>query len=364
MLLSVLDQSPVPEGSSPADALRHSLELAVLADRLGYHRYWCAEHHASPFQAGAAPAIMIGQILERTWGIRVGSGGVLLPYYSPFRVAEVFRVLHALYPGRVDLGVGKAHLSKDPVVRALRRDAADPHGRNDFLDKVRELRAFLLGGGFPPGHPYEGLRPSPDMPGAPEMWVLGSSVSSAEATARLGLPYAYAHFLGPDHTAQAVDRYREAFQPHVVNGETTSEPRVVLGLGVYCADTEAEARELFAGHRLFRHRMERGILRPVPSPRQAIDELGADVALAPDPGPGHPEHDPYVRNAVGSVEQVHERISTLARDLHVDEVIVVNSIHDHKARLRCYELLADAFDLRPRTAPVRPTSERPQKGTS
>ncbi|OUD02673.1 hypothetical protein CA983_13675 [Streptomyces swartbergensis] len=196
MLLSVLDQSPVPEGSSPADALRHSLELAVLADRLGYHRYWCTEHHASPFQAGAAPAIMIGQILERTTGIRVGSGGLLLPYYSPFLDAEVFRVLHALYPGRVDLGVGKAHLSKAPSGAALRRDTADPHGQNDFLDKVRELRAFLFGGGFPPGHSYKGLRLTPDMPAAPEMWVLGSSVSSAESTARLGLPYAYAHFLG------------------------------------------------------------------------------------------------------------------------------------------------------------------------
>ncbi|MFD8064252.1 LLM class flavin-dependent oxidoreductase [Streptomyces cyaneofuscatus] len=348
MRLSVLDQSPVPEGTPPATALRNTLELSILADRLGYHRYWVAEHHASPFQAGAAPEILIGQILARTSGIRVGSGGVLLPYYSPFKVAEVFRVLHALYPGRVELGVGKAHLSKDPVVRALRRDAADPAGGGDFPDKVAELRSFLVGDEFPEGHPYRGLLPSPPSPGHPELWVLGSSVSSAEATARAGLSYAYAHFLGPDTTVEAVRRYREEFVPHLVDGKPIGGPRVVLGIGVYCAETEAEAHALLAGHRLFRQRMERGIMRPVPSTQQAIEELGAEAALAGDPGPGHPDHDPYVRNAVGSPEQVRAHITALTEATGADEVILINSIHDHKARLRCYELVAEVFDLAPR----------------
>ncbi|KFG71586.1 LLM class flavin-dependent oxidoreductase [Streptomyces mutabilis] len=344
MQLSVIDQSPVPDGSTPSEALQHTLELATLADSLGYHRYWVAEHHASPFQAGAAPEILVGQILARTSGIRVGSGGVLLPYYSPFKVAEVFRVLHALYPDRVDLGIGRAHLSREPAVRALRRDAADPAGGNGFLEKIEELRAFLHREEFPPGHPYEGLRPSPDMPGGPDIWVLGASAASAEATARLGLPYAYAHFLGPDQTEQAVRSYRDAFAAHAPG----DRPRVILGIGVYCAETEDEANALFSGHRLFRKRMEEGTAGPVPSPQQAIEELGADVALAPDPGPGHDGHDPYVRNAVGTPEQVHARITGLADTLGVDEVIVINSIHDHKARMRCYELLAEAFGLRPR----------------
>ncbi|MFJ4342477.1 LLM class flavin-dependent oxidoreductase [Streptomyces sp. NPDC088915] len=347
MLLSVLDQSPIPEGSSPATALRNTLELAALADRLGYHSYWVAEHHASPFQAGAAPEIMVGQILARTTGIHVGSGGVLLPYYSPFKVAEVFRVLHALYPGRVELGVGKAHLSKDPVVRALRRDAADPAG-DDFPAKVAELRSFLVEDDFPDGHPYAGLRPSPRAPGHPGLWVLGSSVSSAEATARAGLSYAYAHFLGPDHTVEAIRRYRECFVPHHVGGRPIGGPRVVLGVGVYCADAEEEANALLAGHRLFRRRMERGIHLPVPSTRQAVEELGPEVALAGDPGPGHPGHDPYVRNAVGTPEQVRDHITALTEAAGVDEVILINSIHDHKARLRCYELVAEAFGLTPR----------------
>ncbi|UUU30221.1 LLM class flavin-dependent oxidoreductase [Streptomyces sp. CA-210063] len=353
MRLSVLDQSPVPEGTAPAAALQHTLELAALADRLGYHRYWVAEHHASPFQAGSAPEVLIGQILARTSGIRVGSGGVLLPYYSPFKVAEVFRVLHALHPGRVDLGVGKAHLSKDPVVRALRRDAADPAGGDDFRDKVEELRTFLVGGGFPEGHPYGDLRPSPAAPGHPELWVLGSSVSSAEATARAGLSYAYAHFLGPDHTVDAIRRYREEFVPHVVHGRPLGEPRVVLGIGVYCAETEDEAHALLAGHRLFRHRMDRGVMRPVPSTQQAIEELGAEVALAGDPGPGHPGHDPYVRNAVGTPEQVRAHLTALAEVTGVDEVVLINSIHDHKARLRCYELVAEVFGLAPRPEPAQ-----------
>lgn len=344
MHLSVIDQSPVPDGFTPAEALQHSLELATLTDELGYHRYWVAEHHASPFQAGAAPEILTGQILARTSGIRVGSGGVLLPYYSPFKVAEVFRVLHALYPDRVDLGVGRAHLSREPAVRALRRDAADPLDGSDFLDKVQELRTFVAGEDFPEGHAHEGLRPSPEMPGSPDVWVLGASVSSAEATARLGLPYAYAHFLGPDQTEQAVRRYREAFVPHTAG----DRPRVILGIGVYCAETEAEACALFSGHRLFRKRMEAGISGPVPSPQQAIEELGEEVALAPDPGPGHDGHDAYVRNAVGTPEQVHSRITELADTLGVDEVAVINSIHDHKARMRCYELLAESFGLKPR----------------
>nr|WP_042193165.1 LLM class flavin-dependent oxidoreductase [Kibdelosporangium sp. MJ126-NF4]CEL20603.1 Luciferase-like monooxygenase [Kibdelosporangium sp. MJ126-NF4]CTQ89514.1 Luciferase-like monooxygenase (EC 1.14.-.-) [Kibdelosporangium sp. MJ126-NF4] len=346
MHLSVLDQSPVPSGSTPADALRHSLDLAVLADRLGYHRYWCAEHHASVFQAGAAPEIMIGQILARTSGIRVGSGGVLLPYYSPYRVAEVFRVLHALYPDRVDLGVGKAHLSKVPVVEALRRDAAVPGAGDDFTDKVQELRTFILGEDFPPGHPFAGLRPSPAMPGAPDVWILGSSRSSAQSSGALGFPYVYAHFLGPDHTAEAARVYRESFVPH----QDGDSPRFILGIGVYCADTEAEAHALFASHRLFRHRMANGVLAQVPSPQQAIDELGRDVALMADPGDADPEeHSAWVRNAVGSPEQVSRRITELADVSGAEEVILVNSIHDHKARLRCYELLADSFDLTPRT---------------
>jgi luciferase family oxidoreductase group 1 len=316
--ISVLDQSPVPDGASAATALRNSIDLARTADRLGYHRYWAAEHHAAPSHAGPAPELVVAAVAAVTTRIRVGSGGVLLPYYSPLKVAETFRVLHALHPGRIDLGVGRAIRSDAPEFEPLRRDAS----RLDFADKLAELRAYL--------RPHPDLHVMPDEPGEPQVWLLGSSVRSAEAAARLGLPYAYAHFLAPDTTREALARYR-ALNP---------DGRVILGLGVYCAETDAEARHAYASQRLFRQRMSRGEVRPLPSPEQAVAELGA---AALEPGPDTEE-----RYVVGTPERVHARVTALADETGADEVTVLTSIHDHDDRLRSYGLLAEAFGLRVR----------------
>ncbi|MFC4908391.1 MsnO8 family LLM class oxidoreductase [Actinomadura gamaensis] len=325
MELSILDQSPIPDGSSAARALTDSIDLARAADRLGYRRYWAAEHHAARSHAGPAPEIVVAAAAAATTRIRVGSGGVLLPYYSPLKVAETFRVLHALYPDRIDLGLGRAIRAEAPEFEPLRRDAS----RLDFAEKLAELRAFLS-----PDHwEHPEVHVMPDDPGGPEVWLLGSSARSAEAAARLGLPYAYAHFLAPDQTKEALARYRQI----------NPDGRIVLGLGVYCGETDAEARWLYAGQRLFRQRMSRGEVRPLPSPEQAVAELGEAGAL--DPGPDSEE-----RYVVGTPGLVHERITALATEVGADEVTVLSSIHDHEERVRSYALLAEAFDLRIRAS--------------
>ena len=236
MKLSVLDQSPVPAGSTPADALRNTLHLARAADALGYERYWIAEHHAIETLASPAPEILIPLVAAETSGIRVGSGGILLPHYSPLKVAEVFRMLHALYPGRMDLGIGRAPGSGGLEAFALQRDRSKRLQADDFRDQLIELLAFLHHD-FPSEHPFSKIKVSPDMPGAPEVWLLGSSTWSAGVAARFGLPYAFAHFIGPEQTVEALAEYRAHFTP----SKFLSEPRVLVTLGAVCADTNAEA---------------------------------------------------------------------------------------------------------------------------
>jgi len=332
--LSVLDQSPVPAGSSPATAVANSVDLAIWADRWGFHRYWAAEHHAAPSHAGPAPEILIAHLTARTTGIRLGTGGVLLPYYSPLKVAEVFRVLEAIEPGRIDLGIGRAIRSGSPEFAALRWDAPGAEEPADFVEKVSALRSFLAAGPLADG-PHAGLRVMPDVTGQPEIWVLGSSVRSAEAAGAAGLPYAYAHFLAPAATRDAISAYRRAFV-----GE---EPKAIVGLGVYVAETEQEARLLHTSQSLFRERMTRGEVRPIPSPQTALDELGPS-ALEPEPTPDGQ----WPRYLVGDAAQVAQRIEEIAEGAGVDEVTLLTTIHDHQARLRSYRLLATEFDLKPR----------------
>ena len=233
--LSVVDQSPVSAGSTPADALRNTIELARLADRLGYHRYWIAEHHAIPALASPAPEILIDRVAAETSTIRVGSGAVLLPHYSPLKVAETFRVLHALYPDRIDLGIGRAPGGTPLDSYALRRERDRQPPGDDFPKLLIELLAFLHDG-FPPDHPFHRIVVSPAMPGAPDVWLLGSSLWSASAAAQLGLPYAFAHFIDQLPTRPALEHYRSHFTPS--NG---SQPQTILALGVICADRDDEA---------------------------------------------------------------------------------------------------------------------------
>jgi luciferase family oxidoreductase group 1 len=338
MKLSVLDQSPVSEGFTAADALRNTVELARLADQLGYERYWIAEHHAIVTLASPAPEILIARIGAETSRIRIGSGGVLLPHYSPLKVAEQFRMLHAMYPGRIDLGIGRAPGGSGLEAFALRRDRTERIQNDDFEEQMTELLAFLHHG-FPSDHPFARIKISPEMPGAPEVWLLGSSGWSAAFAAKMGLPYAFAHFISPEETAAAVKFYRANFQA----SKQLARARAIVALGVICADTEAEAKRLYTSTQLHIRRIRlQGKRLPVPTPEQAIAELG-DAAFGEDSvvrGGGE-----WPRYVVGAPEQVRGELERMAGELQIEEVMAIAVLHDYGARLRSYRLLAEAFGI-------------------
>lgn len=340
MKLSIIDQSPVPEGFSPADALRNTIDLARLADRLGYARYWIAEHHAIAALASPAPEILIARVAAETTHLRVGSGGVMLPHYSSFKVAEAFRVLHALYPGRIDLAVGRAPGGTPLDTLALRRERTRAPLPDDFGQQLVELAAWL-GAGFPADHPFSKIAISPATAGAPELWLLGSSPWSGSAAAQLGLPYAFAHFIEQRSTRTAIEHYRANFAPAVPG----ARPYTIVALGAVCAASDAEAERLLMSARLFRRRIRQGDVRPIPTPEAAAAELGP----RPEPAPDGLEGGEWPRYFAGAPERVRAGILAMAEDLRVDEVMVVTIVHDHQARRRSYELLAEAFELKPRT---------------
>jgi luciferase family oxidoreductase group 1 len=337
--LSVIDQSPVSAGFTPADALRNTIELARLADRLGYERYWIAEHHAITALASPAPEILMTRVAAETSGIRVGSGGVMLPHYSPLKVAEIFRMLHALYPGRIDLGVGRAPGGTPLDTFALQRYRGQQLSADDFPQQLVELLAFL-NRDFPDKHPFGRLTVSPDMPGCPEIWLLGSSLWSASAAAQLGLRYAFAHFIDSNPTRSALEHYFARFIP----SKELSAPQAIVAPGVICADTEAEAERLLTSARLFRRRIRQGDVRPIPTAEEAIAELG------PSSGPPPNELGEWPRYFAGTPDKVRDQLIDMASVLHVEELMVVTIVHDHRARMRSYQLLAEAFNLTPRSA--------------
>ncbi|HEV2960582.1 MAG TPA: LLM class flavin-dependent oxidoreductase [Candidatus Angelobacter sp.] len=332
--LSVVDQSPVSAGSTPADALHNTIDLARLTERLGYTRYWIAEHHAMQALASPAPEVLIARVAAETSSIRVGSGGVLLPHYSPLKVAETFRMLHALYPGRIDLGVGRAPGGSPLETYALRRDRSERTLADDFPAQLTELLNFLYGG-FPANHPFNRITVSPEMPGAPEVWLLGSSLWSAAAAAHFGLPYAFAHFIDPQPTRMAVEQYRFQFKP----SRYLSAPRAIVALGVLCADTDQEAQRLLMSARLFRRRIRQGLLGPIPTIGEAIQELGPPI-----PRPNSDDSE-WPRYFAGAPHQVRDQLSKMATALQLEELMVVTIVHDHQARRRSYELLAQVFEL-------------------
>src|SRR5476649_407226 len=239
--ISVLDQSPIAQGSSGADALRNTIDLAVLADRLGYRRYWVAEHHGGPMLAGPSPEVLIGPIASATGAIRVGSGGVMLPHYSPLKVAESFTILAGLYPGRIDLGIGRA-AGTDPLTTfALQRDRrqASP---DDFPQQLIELLGYL-DDRLPADHPFARLAKTlPGQPERPQPWLLGSSQQSAIWAAELGLPYAFADFINPKG-AEIAALYRERFAEHEHAGR---HPRTAVAVWVICAETDEQAQRIAA----------------------------------------------------------------------------------------------------------------------
>jgi luciferase family oxidoreductase group 1 len=332
VLLSVLDQSPIPEGSTGADAIANTLDLARLADGLGYHRYWVAEHHGGPMLASAAPEVLIGPIAAATEQIRVGSGGVMLPHYSPFKVAEAFSILAALAPGRIDLGLGRAS-GTDPITTfALQRDrrSASP---DDFPQQLVELLGYLEDD-LPRDHPFARL--AAWLPGRPELpvpWLLGSSPQSAIWAAELGIRYAFADFINPGG-AEIAKVYQERFQPV----RDLQAPRTAVAAWVLCADTDEEAQRLAASSRMTLMLLRRGELIPVPPPEKAIAFLEREGQPSSGSLPGR-------RGIIGAPATVAAGVEELASEYGADEVIVVTITHDHAARRRSYELLAEEMGL-------------------
>jgi len=326
--LSILDQSPISAGSSGPEALANTLDLARLADRLGYHRYWVAEHHGGPMLAGPAPEVLIGPLAAATERIRVGSGGVMLPHYSPFKVAESFSLLAGLYPGRIDLGIGRAAGTDALTTYALQRDRREA-SPDDFPQQLAELLGHLEDD-LPRDHPFARLAASlPGRPEAPEPWLLGSSPQSGIWAAQLGLPYAFADFINRDGAQIATD-YPRAFDP----GPRLAAPRVAVATWALAADSEEEAWRLAASSRMAMALLRRGRLIPVPPVEQALRFLESE---------GEPAHSRRI--TAGTPEQVRAALETLAQQYGADEIIVVTITFDHAARRRSYELLAEAFGL-------------------
>jgi len=330
--LSVLDVSPVPSGSTSADALRNTLDLAQLADQLGYTRYWLAEHHNTPLIASSAPEIMIGHIASATRRIRVGSGGMMLPNHTPLKVAELFRALEALHPGRVDLGIGRAPGTDSLTALALRRTRS-ALSAEDFPARVVDLLGFLTGG-FPEDHPFHHLRAMPDDVPPPDVWLLGSSDFSAELAARLGLRFAFAHHIQPLPAIEALRYYLAHFKP----SEFLAQPEALIGVSVVCAETDARAAELARPLALTLLRFRTGKMGRFPSIAEATEyPYTADereiIEMNRD------------RTFVGSPAIVRERLTRLADAAGVDEIMITTMTHEHADRRRSYELLADAFAL-------------------
>ncbi|HEY0521851.1 MAG TPA: LLM class flavin-dependent oxidoreductase [Stellaceae bacterium] len=335
--LGILDQSPVRAGATPAEAIAETVELAQLADRLGYSRYWLAEHHSTPGLAGTAPEILVARIAAATETIRVGSGGVMLSHYSPLKVAETFRMLETLYPGRIDLGIGRAPGGDMLATRALQAGGSGAIGFERFPQQLADLVRLLGPDGLPAAHPLAGVRAMPEGPTAPETWLLGSSDQSAAFAAYFGCAFSFAHFITDVGGVETMRAYREHFRPSA----QLPAPRGSVGVFALCAETEEAAERLATSRDLWRLRLDYGELGPVPSVEEALaypysEAERARIAL-------HRR-----RQAVGTPEKVRDQLAGLAAAYGVDELIVLSICHDPAARRRSYELLADAFGLAPR----------------
>jgi luciferase family oxidoreductase group 1 len=332
MLVSILDLSPVAAGASGAQALRNSIALARFADELGFHRYWVAEHHNLASIASSAPDIMIGQIAAATSRMRIGSGGVMLPNHAPLIVAERFKVLEALFPGRIDLGLGRAP-GTDPVTSYALRRRQEGSGDDDFLQRFQEL-LLLESGGFPQGHPFRAVAAMPrDVP-LPPIWLLGSSGYSAQLAALAGTGFAFAHHFAEHDAVAAMTAYRQQFRPT----QARAQPHAILACAAVCAETDSEAERLAATIDLSFVRRRRGEHLPLASPEEAASYPYSDddrAVIARN----------RARLLVGAPATVLQRLLPLLAATSANEVMVTTMIYDHAARLRSYELLAEAFAM-------------------
>lgn len=326
LTLSVLDLAPVPAGTQPAEALRRTVDLARLAERLGFERYWFAEHHSMPSVGSSSPELLIGYVAAATARIRVGSGGVMLPNHAPLRIAEAFRTLEALYPGRIDLGLGRAPGSDQNASRALRSFDGE-----QFPYLLSELIAFNTDR-FPPGHPFRNVRAVPDDVPLPPIYLLGSSGASARMAGEAGMGYSFASHFSSTSPAPAFAAYRETFQPSA----QFPAPRAILGVAICCAETEEEAQYLAATMRLTWLRIRSGQFLPLPSPEEALAYPFTAAELA-----AVKSFEELV--IVGNPQQVRAGVAARVAACSADEVMIVSNLHSHEARLRSYELIAAEF---------------------
>jgi luciferase family oxidoreductase group 1 len=326
--LSILDLSPVPEGSNPGSALRNSIDLARHAEALGYQRFWMAEHHNMPGIASAATAVALAHVAVATRTIRIGAGGIMLPNHAPLLIAEQFGTLAALHPGRVDLGLGRAPGSDQIAARAMRRNLdTDP---NQFPRDVVELLSY-----FEPPQPNQSLRAVPGAGEVVEAWILGSSTFGAQLAAMLGLPYAFASHFAPEQMREAMEIYRERFQP----SERLAKPCVMLGINIFAAETDQEARRLFTSLQQAFLNLRRGHPGQLPPPvdHLEVDRYGQamlDNALA--------------CSVVGGPDTVRAGLHQFVETTGSDALMVTAQIFDHAARKRSFEILADVTGLRPK----------------
>jgi luciferase family oxidoreductase group 1 len=333
MILSVLDQSFIVSGRSPQEAIRETVALAKLCEALGYHRFWVSEHHNSESVAGSAPEVLLGALAVSTRTLRIGAAGIMLPHYSSLHVAEQFRVLEALAPGRVDLGLGRAPGSDGRTAFALNPNAAA--AADAFPAQVREVQAWVSGGPLPDHHPFGMIKAQPAGPTSPQIWILGSSTYGAQVAAFFGLPYCFAYFFSDGLGAEeALATYRANFRP------SAGQPAPYAAIAVFAlaAETRAQAERLLAPREVWRAERERGRYVPLPSPEQA-----ASYAYTT---PEQIRRDEALRTAVfGTPDDVAARLSGLAGALSVDEVAIVTAAHDPADRRRSFQLIAAAVGL-------------------
>lgn len=331
MRLSVLDQSPVISGHTPAQAVHETIRLVKAAETLGFYRYWLAEHHSIAALADPCPEILLARIASETSRIRVGTGGILLPYYSPLKVAEQFRMLEALYPGRIDLGIGRA--PGGDQVTALAMGEGRYTGAEHFPEQVQYVVAYL-DGALPREHPFAGVRVMPAGPTAPEVWLLGSSDYSGALAAQLGLRFAFAHFISADGGDAVMRDYKRRYQP----SQRGPAPAALLCVFVICADTAEEARRLSASINLRRLNMDYGVNAPVPNNEEAHAYPYTEADRRRIAYHGR-------RVVSGTPGAVRDQLLELQEQFQADELMAITITGDYDTRLKSYELLAGAFGL-------------------
>jgi luciferase family oxidoreductase group 1 len=323
--LGVLDLAPVPEGSSVGAALRATIDLAVATENLGFTRFWVAEHHGMPGVASSSPPVLIGHIAAATRGIRVGSGGVMLPNHAPLVVAEQFGMLQALHPGRIDLGIGRAPGTDQATARALRHAGPD-----DFPQQLTDLVGFFTGE-WPENHPYQKVHAYPGEGDAPDLWLLGSSGYSAQVAGALGIPFAFAHHFMPQNTLPALDLYRESFRP----SPALKEPYAMIAAGVTCAETDERAKFLAGASGLSFLRLRTGRPGRVPAPEEAAAYPYSDLERSFISDRQSTQH-------IGAPEAVVSGLEDLVKRSGVNELMLTTQTHDPADRLRSFELVAQA----------------------